>query len=450
MEDELQHKRETVEALLEAKDYDALKELLQGHPAEIAELIDNLPPEERTLIFRLLNKDSAVEVFEHVDSAVQSEILSGFHDARLIGIVDAMSPDDRARLFDELPASVVKKLLGHLTPEEWTATLVLLGYREDTAGRIMTPEFFDVKDNMTVEEALKRIKRIGKERETIYYLYVVDETRHLLGVVSLKRIVLSEPDVKIGEIMNREVIKVSTDDDQEEVARVISDYDFLAVPVVDKEGRLVGIATVDDIIDIIEEEATEDILRGSGVEVAERGYFESTITSNFSKRIGWMALLLGLNSLTGNIIIGHKEVIEGIVILSAFIPVLIGSGGNAGAQSSTVVIRGLAIGEIDVSQGMRILLREISLGLFIGISLGAAATLWAYWLQGTWPIAIVVGMSFVFVITIATTIGSFLPMLVKMIGFDPALIATPLITSTIDVTALLIYFMIARSLLGID
>jgi magnesium transporter len=444
---ELTTQQETVERLIDEKDYHALKELLEGHPAEVADIIENLSPENRTLLFRLLKKDAAVEVFEHLDTEVQAELLSGFHDARVVGIVDAMSPDDRARLIDELPALVVKRLRAGMTPEEWHATSVLLGYREDTAGRNMTPEFVDLKDHMTVRESIKRIRRIGHDRETIYYLYVIDETRHLLGVASLKNIVLSEADVIISDIMNTDVVKVSTDDDQEEVAKIIQDYDFLAVPVVDKEGRLVGIVTVDDIIDIIEEETTEDILRGSGVEVAEKGYFDSTLTNNFSRRIVWMLLLLALNTLSGIIILGQKQLIEGVVVLSAFIPILIGSGGNAGAQSSTVVIRGLAIGEVEVKDAFRILFREISVGTFIGLSLGVTATLWAYWLQGDWTVALVVGMSFIFVITVATSIGTFLPFLVKKIGFDPALIATPLITTMIDVTALLIYFMIARNLL---
>jgi magnesium transporter len=446
---ELTAQQETVERLIENKDYHALKELLEGHPAEVADIIEHLSPENRTLIFRLLGKDAAVEVFEHLDTEVQAELLSGFHDARVVGIVDAMSPDDRARLIDELPALVVKRLRAGMTPEEWHATSVLLGYKEDTAGRNMTPEFVDLKDHMTVRESIKRIRRIGHDRETIYYLYVIDETRHLLGVVSLKNIVLSEADVIIRDIMNSDVVKVSTDDDQEEVAKIIQDYDFLAVPVVDKEGRLVGIVTVDDIIDIIEEETTEDILRGSGVEVAEKGYFDSTLTNNFSRRIVWMLLLLALNTLSGIIILGQKQLIEGVVVLSAFIPILIGSGGNAGAQSSTVVIRGLAIGEVEVKDAFRILFREISVGTFIGLSLGVTATLWAYWLQGDWTVAFVVGMSFIFVITVATSIGTFLPFLVKKIGFDPALIATPLITTMIDVTALLIYFMIARNLLDV-
>ncbi len=440
---------ELIEQLLADRDYIGLKESLKGHPADIAELIHRLNPEHRTLLFRLLGKDTAVDVFEHIDSTIQTEILSGFHDANLISIVDAMSPDDRARLIEELPASVVRRLRKSMTPLEWNATSVLLGYQENTAGRIMTPEFVDLQDYMTVTESLKRIKRIGQDRETIYSLYIIDEKRVLLGAISLRKIVLAESDDLIREIMDTDIIKVSTDDDQEAVARIIQDYDFLAVPVVDKEGRLVGIVTVDDIIDVIEDEATEDILQGSGVAAAERGYFDSSVLNNFKRRIGWMGLLLILNTLTGNIILGHKQLIEGIVVLSAFIPILIGSGGNAGAQSSTVVIRGLAIGEIEVSSATRILLREFILGVSIGLLLGIAATLWAYWLQGDWMVALVLGMSFLFVITVATTIGTFLPFAVKKLGFDPALIATPLITTTIDVTALLIYFAIARQLLGL-
>jgi magnesium transporter len=445
---ELTVHKELIEKQLDEKDYPALKESLQGHPAEIAELINQLDSEHRTLIFRLLSKDSAVEVFEHLDSTVQTEILGGFHDATLIEIVDAMSPDDRARLFEELPALVVKRLRQRMTPEEWNSTSILLGYSEETAGRMMTPEFVDLKDHMTVRESLKRIRRIGEDSETIYYLYVTDETRHLMGAISLRRIVLSKLETMIRDIMDTEVIRVSTDDDQEAVAEIVKDYDFLAVPVVDKENRLVGIVTVDDVIDVIEEEATEDILKGSGVVAEERGYFESSLMNNFRRRIGWMVLLLILNTLTGTIILGHKKLIEGIVVLSAFIPILIGSGGNAGAQSSTVVIRGLAIGEIEVGNAIRILAREFVMGISIGLLLGVAATFWAYWLQGDWTVSLVVGLSFIFVITVATTIGTFLPFVVKKIGFDPALIATPLITTTIDVTALLIYFMIAGQLLG--
>ncbi len=449
MTDDLQTHVEYIEKLIDDKNYSLLKESIKGHPADIATLLNELDPRLRILIFRLLPKDDAVDVFEHLDIESQSELLSKFHDDRTISLVNEMSPDDRAPLFDELPAKVIKQLLRRMTPEEWKATSDLLGYEENTAGRIMTPEYVDLKRSLTVEEAIQRVKRIGKNKETIYSLYPVDETRHLIGVVSLKDVVLAQPDTLIQDIMDTEVIKVTTDYDQEEVAKIIQDYDLLAVPVVDKEGRLVGIVTVDDVVDVIEEEATEDMLRMGAVEVAEKGYFKSSFLENVRKRIVWLILLLGLNTLTGTIILGQQKLLEGIIVLSAFIPILIGSGGNAGAQSSTVVIRGLAIGEIEVRDAIRIILREHLMGIGLGFLLGTVATLWAHWLQGDWTIAAVVGLSFVFVITVATTIGTLLPLFVKKIGLDPALIATPLITTTIDVTALLIYFAIAGTLLGI-
>jgi len=448
MTSDLQNHVEYIEKLIEEKNYSLLKESIKGHPADIADLMDELEPLKRILIFRLLQKDDAVEIFEHLDIESQSELLGRFHDERTVSIVNEMSPDDRASLFDELPAKVIKELLMRMTPDEWKATSEILGYEENTAGRIMTPEYVDLKRNLTVEEAIQRIKRIGKDKETIYYLYPIDETRHLLGVVSLKHIVLAQPETKILDIMDTEVIKVTTDDDQEEVARIIKDYDLLAVPVVDKEGRLVGIVTVDDVVDVIEEEATEDMLRMGGVEVAEKGYFKSSLINNVRKRIIWLFLMLAINTFTGIIILGQKKLLEGVIVLSAFIPILIGSGGNAGSQSATVVIRGLAIGEIELRDAFRILARESWIGIGLGILLGIAATLWAYWLQGDWTISAVVGLSFIVVIFLATTLGTFLPLLVKKIGLDPALIATPLITTTIDVTALALYFWIAATILG--
>ncbi len=449
MENLLIDSLETIKKLINDNNLSALKEQLQGHPVDIATLINELEPSERTLIFRLLAKDTAVEVFEHLDVEGQSELLIGFLDERIIGMVNEMSPDDRAKLFDELPAKVVRKLLSRMTADEWEATSFLLGYREDTSGRIMTPEYVDLKIDMTIKNALNWIRKVGHGKETIYNLYVIDSTRHLIGVVSLRKIVLASKEANISDIMNSDVIKVSTEEDQEEVARIIMDYDLLAVPVVDKEGRLVGIVTVDDIVDVMEEEATEDMLRMGGVEIAERGYFKSSLLNNLRKRIGWLLLLLGLNTFTGSIIIHQKKLLEGIIILSAFIPILIGSGGNAGAQSSTVVIRGLAIGEIEPKDAVRILLRELGIGIGLGIFLGTVATLWAYWLQGEWNIALVVGFSFVSIITFATSLGTILPIVVKKIGMDPALMATPFITTAIDVTALLIYFEIARRLLEI-
>jgi magnesium transporter len=440
---------EIIEKLLDEGRLLEVKENIKGHPADIAELIKNLNPSRRILIFRLLPKDATVEVFEFLDVEEQSELLRGFTDERILSMVNEMSPDDRARLFDELPAKVVKRLLKGMTREEWSATSVLLGFNEDTAGRIMTPEYVHLQDNMTVKDALKRIRRTGHAKETIYYLYVTTESRRLIGVVSLRKLVLSHSKQLIRDIMSPEVIRVSTEDDQEKVAEIIRDYDLLAVPVVDKEGRLVGIVTVDDIVDVIEEEATEDMLRMGAVETADKSYFKSSIFNNLSKRIGWLIFLLALNTITGHIIISKKELLEGVVILSAFIPILTGSGGNTGTQSSTVVIRALAIGEITSKDAFRIILRELSVGIGIGLLLGSVATVWAFFLQHSWDVAIVVGLSLVFIATLATTLGTALPILVKVLGLDPAFIATPFITTAIDVGALFIYFTIAQKIMGL-
>ena len=449
MEEELLDRLETLEKLLEEGKLSELKELLTGHPADIAEILENMSPSRRILIFRLLPKDKAVEVFEYLDVEKQSELLSSFSDERIVSMVNEMSPDDRAWLFDELPAKVVKKLLSRMNREEWLATSVLLGFEEDTAGRIMTPEYVDLNMNMTVADALKRVKRTGHAKETIYYLYVKNDRRRLIGVVSLKNVVLSQDDVKIIDIMNPHVIKVFTDDDQENVAQVFKDYDLIALPVVDKEERLVGIITIDDIIDIIDEEATEDMLRMSGVETADRGYFKSSIVINFSKRIVWLLVLLTLYTVTGNIMMHYQNVLQGMIVLSAFIPILIGTGGNAGSQSSTVVIRGLAIGEIEHGEVLRIILRELTIGVSLGLFLGACAFFWSHFIQGNRNVSIVVGLSLVAIITLATTLGTVLPLVVKRLGLDPAFIATPFITTAIDVGALLIYFGIAKKLLGL-
>jgi magnesium transporter len=440
---------EYIEKLISEKNYPLLKESVKGHPADIATIIADLDPVKRSFIFRLLPKSEAVEVFEHLDVDGQTELLERFHDEGTISLVNSMSPDDRARLFDELPANVITYLLRRMTPDEWKSTSELLGYQENTAGRIMTPEYIALRTDLTVEEAINKIKKTGKDKETIYYLYPVSATRRLLGVVSLKKVVLAQKDTRIEDIMNTEVIRVTTETDQEEVAHIIQDYDLLAVPVVDREERLVGIVTVDDIVDIIEEEATEDMLRMGGVETAEKGYFKSTMRSNLKKRIIWLVLMLAINGFTGVIIMGHKKLLESVIVLSAFIPILIGSGGNAGSQSATVVIRGLAIGEIALKDALRILGRESGIGVGLGILLGFVATGFSYWLQGDWMVASVVGLSFLVVIIIATALGTFLPLIVKRIGLDPALIATPLITTTIDVTALLLYFWIASIILGL-
>jgi magnesium transporter len=315
-----------------------------------------------------------------------------------------MSPDDRARLLDELPAKVVRLLVEQLSPEERAATAQLLGYEADTAGRLMTPEYISLTENLTVSETLERIRSLANASEIIYYLYVTDESQHLSGIVSLRDLVTSQPQQTLGEIMTRDVVYVQTDTAQGEVARLIQRYDFLAVPVVDREERLVGIVTVDDVIDILERETTKDIYAlGGGVQSEGDNYFQTNLFAVARKRVVWLFVLLLTNTVTGSIIRSQESVLQQVVTLAAFIPLLTGTGGNVGAQSSTVVIRGLNTDEIRDLGVVQIVFREALAGALLGAILGTVATLWAYLLQGNFFVAFSVGVSLVAIAILASS-----------------------------------------------
>ncbi|NHC36584.1 magnesium transporter [Scytonema millei] len=438
-------------ALLEQGDLQGAKAILVPvQPADIAEAIEGLPEPMQVLAFRLLSKGEAIEVYEYLDHSVQEALVQEFKRQDVIDIVDKMSPDDRARLFDELPAKIVNRLLEQLSPSERQATALLLGYETGTAGRIMTPELISLKEGMTVTQALERIRYLAKNTETIYYLYVTDAARRLTGTLSLRDLVTADPQETIGEIMTRDAICVHTDTDQEEVARLIQRYDFLAVPVVDREQRLVGIVTVDDVIDIIQQETTEDIYAlGGGVQSGGDGYFQSNLFSVARKRVVWLFVLLITNTVTGTIIKAEEEILQKVVTLAAFIPLLTGTGGNVGAQSSTVVIRGMNTDEIRALGPAQVIIREALAGLLLGSMLGTVATIWAFFLQGNLSVAIAVGASLVAISVLASVSGSALPFLFRLLGLDPALMSAPFITTAVDVLGVLIYFNLARVILRV-
>ncbi|AFY87083.1 magnesium transporter [Chroococcidiopsis thermalis] len=438
-------------ALLEQGDLQGAKAILVPvQPADIAEAIEGLPEPMQVLAFRLLSKGEAIEVYEYLDHSVQEALVQEFKRQDVIDIVDKMSPDDRARLFDELPAKIVNRLLEQLSPSERQATALLLGYETGTAGRIMTPELISLKEGMTVTQALERIRYLAKNTETIYYLYVTDAARRLTGTLSLRDLVTADPQETIGEIMTRDAICVHTDTDQEEVARLIQRYDFLAVPVVDREQRLVGIVTVDDVIDIIQQETTEDIYAlGGGVQSGGDGYFQSNLFSVARKRVVWLFVLLITNTVTGTIIKAEEEILQKVVTLAAFIPLLTGTGGNVGAQSSTVVIRGMNTDEIRALGPAQVIIREALAGLLLGSMLGTIATIWAFFLQGNLSVAIAVGASLVAISVLASVSGSALPFLFRLLGLDPALMSAPFITTAVDVLGVLIYFNLARVILRV-
>ena len=446
---ELRHLvRMQLERLLEEGNLQGAKSLLVPvRPADIAEAIEGLPEAKQAIAFRLLSKDESIEVYEQLDSSVQQTLIEEFKRQEVLDIVDKMSPDDRARLFDELPAKVIAKIVGQLSPAERQATALLLGYEPNTAGRIMTPEYISLKETFTVTQAIDRIRSLADETETVYYLYVTDAARRLTGILSLRDLVTAYPNQTIGEIMTRDVVSVTTDTDQEEVARIIQRYDFIAAPVVDAEHRLVGIITVDDIIDILEEETTEDIYSLGGVQAGREDYFQTNLLTVARRRVVWLFVLLFTNTVTGSIINGQKELLQQVIVLASFIPLLTGTGGNVGAQSSTVVIRGLNTEEIESRGAGTVIAREFAAGALLGLMLGLVAMGWAYALQQDLRVAISVGMSLVSISTLASVAGAGLPFMFRALGLDPALMSAPFITTVTDVVGVLIYFAIARAIL---
>ncbi len=438
-----------LKALLEAGNYDGAKLLLRPvQEVDAAEAIGNLPRTLQALAFRLLPKDEAIAVYEYLPVDVQQTLLERLRSGEVLELVEAMSPDDRVRLFDELPAKVVRRLQAELSPAERRVTAQLLGYAPETAGRLMTTEFIDLKEFHTAEQALEIVRRRSGSTETIYSLYVTDGSRRLTGILSLRDLVVAEPEARIGEVMTREVISVSTDTDQEEVARAIQRYDFLAVPVVDREQRLVGIVTVDDVIDVIQQEATRDLYAAGAVQAGdEDDYFRSNLFAIARRRVVWLLVLLVANSGTSAVIASQESVLERLVLLAAFIPLLIGTGGNVGAQSSTVVIRGLSTQRIHQLGLGKAVGREALAGALLGLLLALVVLPWA-WLSGGPLVAGAVGASLLAISTLAATAGASLPLLFDRFHLDPALMSAPFITTIVDVAGVFIYLQTASRLLA--
>jgi magnesium transporter len=436
--------------LLEATNYDGAKLLLQPvQPVDAAEAIGTLPRTQQALAFRLLPKDEAIEVYEYLEPDVQQSLLDRLRSSEVLELVEEMSPDDRVRLFDELPAKVVRRLLAELSPAERRVTAQMLGYGAGTAGRLMTTEFIDLKEFHSATQALEIVRRRARDTETIYSLYVTDASRHLTGMLSLRDLVTADPEARLGDVMTREVVQVTTDADQEEVARVIQRYDFLAVPVVDREQRLVGIVTVDDVIDVIQQEATRDLYAAGAVQAGdEDDYFRSNLFTIARRRVVWLLVLLLANSGTSAVIASEQKVLSQVVVLAAFIPLLIGTGGNVGAQSSTVVIRGLSTQRIQALGLARAIGRESLAGLLLGLLMMLVVFPWAAHVSGSWVVAGAAAISLVAITTLAATAGAALPLLFDRLGLDPALMSAPFIATATDVAGVFIYLQTAGWLLG--
>ncbi|MGK7894669.1 MAG: magnesium transporter [Xenococcus sp. (in: cyanobacteria)] len=434
--------------LLEQKNWEGAKAILiPVQPVDIAEAIQGLPEAMQAIAFRLLAKDNAISVYEYLDSSVQQVLLKDLSREDVHDIINQMSPDERVKLFDELPAKVVRKLLTQLSPSEREATALLLGYQPQTAGRIMTPEYISLKERWTITQAFQQIRHLALTTETIYSLYITDEHHYLTGYLSLKRLVMAQPEQIIGEIFEPHVVSVHTDTPQEEVARLLQHYDFLSLPVVDTENRLVGIITVDDVIDILQAETTKDIHALGGVQVGDEHYFQSSILSIVRRRVFWLITVFFVTTVASLIVKAQEQLIRQMIVLVSFMPLLIDAGGDVGCQSSTVVIRGLSTQSLGQHGVFGIIKREAIAGGLLGLILGLGAIVWAYLLQGHLLVAIVVGITLLLISLLASGLGASLPFLFSRLGLDPALMSAPVMTTLADVFGVLIYLYVARWIL---
>lgn len=434
--------------LLDAKKFDDVKHILiEFFPQDIAELIDDVDAEYKGILFRLLPKTLAIEVFEHLTHSEQESLLSSFSNTRIKEILEEMSPDDRTDLLEELPAKVVKKWIALLSPEDRVMINRLLNYPEESVGRLLTPDYVDLRVDMTAKAAIKRIRRIGLDKETVFYLYVIDEQRYLVGVVSLKKLVLAEPSTLMRDIMFDDFVAAHARDDQEDAANLAQKYDLLALPVLDSENRLVGIVTIDDLMDVLAEEVTEDFHKMAAMTPSEEEYFEAGIFRLMSRRVIWLILLLLTGGISSSILKLYAGTIEMVVSLTFFIPMLLGTCGNSGTQSATLVIRGIATGEIDSEDFMKVVRREVSVGMLLGVVLGVCGFLRVYLAQQDVWLSLSTGLTFLCALIAATLAGSALPLLFERLKLDPAVLAGPSITTIMDVLGLIIYFEMAKHLI---
>ena len=438
-----------IKELIETKDFKGLRDFLrERHPADIVDILRALDPTERVMGFRLLDKNRISEVFALFEPVEQEELLKQFTEQHAKEILTEMQPDDRTQLFDELPAHVVEKLLKLLPPLERKEANELLNYPHNSAGRIMTPEYVDLQMDMTVAKALEHIRKTGPNRETIYICYIVDETKKLRGVASLKNIILANPEQLIKDIMNENVFYVHTTDDQEKAAQVVQKYDILAVPVVDTEDRLVGIVTVDDVLDVVQEEVTEDFQRMAGIQTIEEEYFRVGFSKRILNRVTWLVVLVIAATISQTILKRYSGILSSMIALTYFIPMLTGSGGNTGSQSSTLIIRALATGEVKSGEWWHILLREFKVGATLGLVMGLIAFTIAALSLGNISVAVTVGISLCTVVCVGNIVGLAIPLFFRFIKLDPAFVSAPLIATLLDATGLVIYFEIAHRILA--
>lgn len=440
---------EMLVSLIRGKKYASVRDAMETmHAADIAAVLGDCTKEQVPLLFRLLPKELAAETFSQMEEDKKELLIQSFSDSELKEVVDELYVDDAVDLVEEMPASVVKRILRQADPEKRKLINEILKYPEDSAGSIMTTEYVSLRPDMTVEDAIKRIRRTGVDKETINTCYVTDNNRKLIGIVTVRTLLLAEETDVMQDIMTEDVISALTTDDREKVSLDFVKYDFSAMPVVDEENRLVGIVTIDDVIDVLQEETTEDIEKMGAITPLEKPYLKTGALEIFKSRIPWLLILMFSATFTGGIISYYESALTGFPVLIASIPMLMATGGNCGSQASVTVIRGLSIGEIEFSDVLRVVWKEIRVALLCGITLALLNFLFLIFVSGqSAAVAAVICLTLLSTVTAAKAVGCVLPMVASKIGFDPAVMASPFITTIIDALSLIIYVNIAMSLL---
>lgn len=441
---------EKVFELISERNFKELKDLLSNaNESDVAEVLDELSKEDLAVVFRLLKKDEAVDVFSYMDSDTQEKLIETLSDNEVAGIISKLYIDDAADLIDELPANLVSKVLQNASASKRKAINEILKYPEDSAGSIMTVEYVDIKSGMTVKDCFDRIRKIGLNKETVYILYVVDENRNLIGVTTVKDLLMHDYDAKINDFMEDNVISVTTNEDKEDVAKMFDKYDFLALPVVDNENRLVGIVTVDDAMDVMSEENEEDFEKMAAMAPSEDDYLKESVLVQYKNRIVWLLVLMLSSIVTGKIITNYENAFAAVPLLVSFIPMLMDTGGNCGSQASTMVIRALATDELEPKDIFKALWKEARIGFLCGGTLAIVNGLRIFIQYGDGGIALVIGITLFVTAILSKSLGCILPMIAKACGLDPAYMASPLITTIVDAGSLAIYFNVALLLLNI-
>ena len=447
-----------IESLIDARNFGALRELFrEWPPADVAEVILDLPEDEQVIIFRVLPAALAADVFEYIGIEEQQKLLRAMAHEQVVAILNEMSPDDRTALLEELPSAAARQLIRLLTPEERHVATALLGYPEDSVGRLMTPDFIQVKEDWTVQHVLDYVREYGRDSETLNFVYVVDERGKLIDDVRMREFLLRPLTAKVSDIRDQSFVALNVGDSQQDALNVFRKYDRAALPVVDSSGVLVGIVTADDMLDVAEKEATEDIQKFGGMEALEEPYMRIPVWRMVRKRAGWLVILFLGEMLTATAMANYQEELAKALVLALFLPLIISSGGNSGSQASTLMIRAMALGEVTLRDWWRVMGREVQAGLSLGVILGAIGVMrvgaWAiigeqYFHQqpygAHWPlVAFTVGIALVGVVLWGTLSGSMLPFLLRRVGADPATSSAPFVATLVDVTGLIIYFSIA-------